>query len=46
MWLNLAAAQGHEKAIKLRDVVARLMTPDQIAEAQRLAKEWLEKHPQ
>jgi TPR repeat protein len=40
MWLNLAAAQGDGDAAKLPDSLARFMTPDQIAEAQRLAREW------
>jgi len=40
MWANLAASQGAEDAVKLRDKIATKMTPDQIAEAQRLAREW------
>jgi TPR repeat protein len=40
MWLNLAATQGKEGAATFRDLVARLMTPAQIAEAQKLAREW------
>ena len=40
MWFNLSAAQGNEKARKDRDNVAKVMTPDQLAEAQRLAREW------
>jgi TPR repeat protein len=40
MWLNLAAAGGDKNAVKARDLVAKLMTPDQIAEAQRMAREW------
>ena len=40
MWLSLAAAQGNGDAAKLRDSLARFMNPDQIAEAQRLAREW------
>ena len=39
LW-NLAAAQGVADAIKTRDRAANLMTPAQIAEAQRLAREW------
>lgn len=38
MWWNLAAAVGHKDAAYNRDIVARQMTPSQIAEAQRLAK--------
>jgi hypothetical protein len=37
---------GDAAAAKNRDFAASQMTPAQIAEAQRLAKEWLEKHPQ
>ena len=40
MWSNLSAAQGFKPAIKARDLVALEMTPAQIAEAQRLAREW------
>ena len=40
MWFNLAATQGHKNAVKLRDLVASKMTRDQIAEAQRRAREW------
>ena len=39
MWLNLAAAQGEARALGDRDQLARMMTPAQIAEAQRLAQE-------
>ncbi len=39
MWLNLAAAQGEAGALADRDQLARMMTPAQIAEAQRLAQE-------
>jgi uncharacterized protein len=41
MWLNLASASGHDAdAAKVRDIVASKMTPQQIAEAQRLARKW------
>jgi peptidoglycan hydrolase-like protein with peptidoglycan-binding domain len=40
MWFNLAAARGNRKAATSRDEVAKLMTPAQIAEAQKMAKEW------
>ena len=40
MWFNLSAAQGDQAAAKNRDDVATRMTPAQIAEAQRLAREW------
>lgn len=40
MWLNLATAQGNSEAENLRNEFAESMTRSQIAEAQRLAKEW------
>jgi len=39
-WYNLAAAQGHEDGKHNRDVVAKKMTPSQISEAQKLAREF------
>jgi hypothetical protein len=44
-WYNLAAArfvhpQGVDRAVQARDAVAGQMTPEQIAEAQRLTREW------
>lgn len=38
-WLNLAAAGGHAQSGETRDVIAALMTPDQIAQAQALARD-------
>jgi len=40
MWYNLAAIQGETKARAARDRVTVWMTPAQIAEAQRLAREF------
>jgi hypothetical protein len=40
MWSNLSAAGGHKDAEKNRDFVAAKMTAAQIAEAQKLAREW------
>jgi TPR repeat protein len=47
MWFTLAVSRfpaseekGREKALKNRDIVASRMTPAQISEAQRLAREW------
>ncbi len=46
MWLNLSAAQGLETSAMLRKILTEsIMTPAQIAEAQRMAREWLEAHP-
>ena len=44
LWMNLAAAGGIEQAASARDVVVRVLSPAQIAEAQaearRLAEAW------
>ena len=39
MWFNLAAVKGDKDAVKNRDLAATLMTPQQIAQAQQLARE-------
>ena len=46
MWFNLAAAQGSADAAKFRDEVAANMSSEQVAEAQRLAQEWLAHYAQ
>ena len=38
LWFILAAMQGHQGA---RDIVAKKMTSTQIAEAQRMARDWM-----
>jgi hypothetical protein len=40
MWYSLAVARGEKDARKYRDSLANQMTPAQIAEAQKLAREW------
>ena len=44
MWYNLAATEGSgdggDTAMKARDAIADRMTADQLAEAQRRAREW------
>jgi TPR repeat protein len=40
MWYNLSAAQGWGVAADARNKLERAMTPAQIAEAQKLAREW------
>ena len=44
MWLSLAAAQvstaNRDTYVEARDAAAEEMPPEQIAEAQRLAREW------
>ena len=46
IWINLAVSrlppgEDRDKAVKNRDHVASKMTPTQIAEAQKLAREWM-----
>jgi hypothetical protein len=45
MWFNLSAANGEKQGAELRDALARRMTPAQIAEAQKLARQWKPKMP-
>ena len=45
MFYNLAEAQGQENAQVNKGVIEQRMTREQIAEAQRLSREWLEVHP-
>jgi len=40
MWLTLGVANGATRGAALRDALAKQMTPDQLAEAQKLAREW------
>ncbi len=40
MWFIFAAAQGDREAMEFRDAMAKRMTPTQIAEAQKLAREF------
>lgn len=44
VWFNLAIDSGHPKAAEDRDIVLRVLTPAQIAEAQKLTDEWKQKH--
>lgn len=37
-WINLAATQGSQHAVEARNYLAEKMTPDQMAEAERLAR--------
>ena len=49
MWTNLAAVQSsgedRDRLVRNRDILAARMTAEQIAEAQRLAREWDAAHP-
>ena len=43
-WLSIAGANVDKKGREGREQVEKRMTPDQIAEAQKLAREWMEEH--
>ena len=49
MWFNLAASRStgelRDSSVKNRDIIAAEMTAEQIAEAQRLSREWDAAHP-
>jgi uncharacterized protein len=45
MWYSLAAGNGYEIATGYRNDLAKQMTPAQIAEAQKRAREWKPKTP-
>jgi hypothetical protein len=38
MWINLASMNGETNAVKARDLLTNEMTPQQIAEAQKMAR--------
>ena len=40
MWWNISSELGNQPAAKSREIVARELTSEQIAEAKRLSKEW------
>lgn len=44
MWCNLALAQGDEIAKLVIDEISAEMTEEQIAEAQKMSREWMAKH--
>ncbi len=49
-WYNLAASRSqgevHENSVHNRDITEKRMTPAQVAEAQKLAREWKPKPAQ
>ncbi len=44
MWFSLSAANGDKFAAKSRNEITKRMTPTQVAKAQKLAQDWLQKH--
>ena len=46
MWMNLATAQNNLlNELGYKETIEQRMTREQITEAQRLTREWLEAHP-
>ena len=45
MYWNIAGASGYDSAVKNRGIIEKKMTPSQVAEAQKLAREWVKTHP-
>ena len=44
MWWNIAASNGDDDAMKNRDIFAKRLTTEQLAEAQKLARECVKKN--
>lgn len=44
MWFNLAAVNGDDRAREERAELASIMSEEEIAEAQRQAREWVRVH--
>ncbi|MBN9669763.1 hypothetical protein JF539_05390 [Labrenzia aggregata] len=43
-WFNIAALKGNKDAARYRKEISGEMSPTEIAEAQRSAREWLSTH--
>ena len=43
MWGNIAATNGNKRSVKLQNFAAKRMTPAQIVEAKKLARECIRK---
>jgi TPR repeat protein len=41
MWFNLAASQDYKKAADQLETLTTRMTPEQLAEAQKMARDWV-----
>ena len=46
MWFNLSAAHGDQEAAEMRNSLEKQMSAPQIADAQKLAREWKPQKPQ
>lgn len=43
-WFNLAALRGNDEAKQYRKELAEVMSPEEVALAQKAAREWLSTH--
>jgi uncharacterized protein len=43
-WFNLAASRGNASALTYRQELSQEMSTDQISEAQKQAREWIQTH--
>jgi TPR repeat protein len=43
-WFNIAAMRGNKEAIRLRREIASEMSEEEVAAAQRAARDWLTRH--
>jgi TPR repeat protein len=43
-WFNLAALRGNDEAKQYRKELAEVMSPEEVAMAQKAAREWLSTH--
>jgi len=43
-WFNIAAMQGNKEAARLRREIAQEMSENEVAAAQRAARDWLTRH--
>ena len=44
MWVNISASDGDNNGKKMKDLFLNTMTPSQIEEAERLARECIKKN--
>ncbi len=44
MWLSLSSANGGSDAAEIRDLVSTQLSPQQLVDAQRMAREWQGRH--
>ena len=43
-WYSFSEENGSKSGLKFRKIIEKIMTPEQIAEAQKLARKWMKKY--